>query len=62
VAYQDLHRQALQPPSDRMGSDKEQPMVEHLHMQAAVASWAVAAVRASAEVDALVAEASYRVH
>jgi len=62
VTYQDLHRQALQLPSDHMGSDKEQPMVEHLHTPAAVASWVVAAVQASAEVDALAAEASYQVH
>ena len=44
MTYQDLQLQALQLPSGHMGSDKEQPMAEHLHMQAAVASWLVAVV------------------
>jgi len=52
-------------PSDHTDSDKEQPMVEHLHMQAVVASWqAVVVVLACVEVDALAAAAvaSYLVH
>ena len=62
ATYQDLQLQALQLPSDHMGSDKEQPTVEHLRTQAAVASWLVAVVLACAEVDALAAGASYLVH
>jgi len=52
-------------PSDHTGSvDKEQPKAGLLHTQAAaVASWlVVAVVLACAEVEALVAEASYLVH
>jgi len=56
ATYQDLQLQALQLPFDHMDSDKEQPMVEHLHMQAVAASWkAVVVVLACVEVDALAA-------
>ena len=62
TTYQDLQLQALQLPSDHTGSDKEQPMAEHLHMLAVVASWLVAVALACVEVDALAAGASYQVH